>query len=1379
MFTVYHSNELEVLVELCIHLMQISRNKSGDPLLVHQFVVQRPEIFTYLKQTIALETGIAARIESQTIWKFVWEAGRAIMPNFPESSPFDRSPLTLNILSLFEQGDFSLKTPGSTEESLDQDLGFKDILDYITGHDYTPFDGDSLTEPLKNGTLDQALAPIYASEASKNDPSGLNATLETSVSLNSARTQGLNLPFIDNLKNDYASRRYALASRLASVYECYQIYRPDWILAWKNGDTSSWLGANPEANKVKNCRWIARLWHEYIIKNSAQGEEEWDRATAIASILTTLKNPSAQTLERIKTALPQDIYVFGASSLPPSAFDVLIALGHYINVHFMLCNPCREYWGDLASSLEVKKLRAIVSKRAVMKPNQTLGIDFSQTATDENSWLEKTMHYDKLTADCFNASFENLIAHPLLLSLGKQGRDMLSVLTEKMYSQGDDQVNEIFAFVPSVATDPKTPEPSLLKRLQADILNGRTEQDETGRYALNPTDTSVQIVGCAGKLREIQELYDAVLDAFMADPTLTPRDVVVMVPNLKSYVPYIRAVFAMNDTFVTKLRYRICDRSLKEENPCLKAVCRMLKLNDTPLTALELVDLLGNEQIMRQYGLTALDLPLIKKFVSNGNMVFGLESKDLMSTDEHLKLDENFAYTINAGLERELLGALMPKLENDEAVPYLTGIDSHGTEILGHLGCFVDDLNTFRAELEDISSQNLVGATGEDAWRKFVQRSIMFRFFKFADGEQEVLRTVSFAFSTLRDNMQHTKAQPPITLTLVRNLIEDAAAGQSEFSHFLDGSLNFCTFVPMRSIPFRHIFMVGLNDGDFPRNTESMSFDPIDQDFRKGDRSRRDDDRYMFMEGLTAAKESLYISYCARDQIKGTELNPSVVVNELVDYIIATTVRAGDEEEEPQKREQHVLAQVVKSATLNVFDDDNFKAGTANNRGQASCQVYWRGFDVHLNADESKVRTTTVNLPADRLEFKEKQCIGLNGFTSGRMLPSANGVLNIDVADLVSFYTKGPIPFFREKILGLYKEHEHPILKYENFTIENLVEFNFRVQMVTKNAQDFKESLLNAQLKGMLPAYQSGADYISYLEKIYASTNVSALREKFMGHNLTENVDIDLTLPLSENLGYWGELLHREVYPQSQNLKIHLTGLLTDVCFDEDEETLNCLNLWLGGERELRLVCSAALKFLLLAISNNHAISKVKIYHRGMIDDPLKVTLKKLEEKYLRELSFTVKEEAPQVLLKQLQLMVAAYLVGRVWPLPLLVRCKEYKAFRPKGKNGFMDSSPEAWSTFKKEFFNCLQVTKSDYNSPDLEAQEILGDGKQYEDLQANGSSMDTNDTKRCRDILRATFEMLQNLGLMWELSKAPKGKTKTTSKKSTRSRKNETAISA
>ena len=535
----------------------------------------------------------------------------------------------------------------------------------------------------------------------------------------------------------------------------------------------------------------------------------------------------------------------------------------------------------------------------------------------------------------------------------------------------------------------------------------------------------------------------------------------------------------------------------------------------------------------------------------------------------------------------------------------------------------------------------------------------------------------------------------------------------------------------------------------------------------------------MFMEGLTAAKESLYISYCARDQIKGTELNPSVVVNELVDYIIATTVRAGDEEAKPQTREQHVLDQVVKSATLNVFDDDNFKAGTANNRGQASCQVYWRGFDVHLNVDESKVRTTTVNLPADRLEFKEKLCIGLNGFTSGRMLPSANGVLNIDVADLVSFYTKGPIPFFREKILGLYKEHEHPILKYENFTIENLVEFNFRGQMVTKNAQDFKESLLNAQLKGMLPAYQSGADYISYLEKIYASTNVSALREKFMGHNLTENVDIDLTLPLSENLGYWGELLHREVYPQCQNLKIHLTGLLTDVCFDEDEKTLNCLNFWLGKERELRLVCSAALKFLLLAISNDHAISKVKIYHREMIDDPHKVALTEPQPKSLKELLFTVKEEAPQVLLKQLQLMVAAYLVGRVWPLPLLVRCKDYKACRPQKKDGFMDSSPEAWSSFKKCFFSYLRIVKSEYSSPDLEAQEILGDGKQYEDLQANGSSMDTNDTKRCRDILRATFELVQNFGLMWELSKTPKGTTKTTSKKSTSSRKKETAISA
>ncbi|MCD0217722.1 exodeoxyribonuclease V subunit gamma, partial [Enterobacter hormaechei subsp. steigerwaltii] len=74
---------------------------------------------------------------------------------------------------------------------------------------------------------------------------------------------------------------------------------------------------------------------------------------------------------------------------------------------------------------------------------------------------------------------------------------------------------------------------------------------------------------------------------------------------------------------------------------------------------------------------------------------------------------------------------------------------------------------------------------------------------------------------------------------------------------FLRGGITFCSMVPMRSLPFKVICLLGLNDGDFPRNTKAAVFDLIAKHPAKGDRARRDDDRYLFLEALISAREIL------------------------------------------------------------------------------------------------------------------------------------------------------------------------------------------------------------------------------------------------------------------------------------------------------------------------------------------------------------------------------------------------------------------------------------------------------------------------------------------------------------------------------------------
>ena len=106
-------------------------------------------------------------------------------------------------------------------------------------------------------------------------------------------------------------------------------------------------------------------------------------------------------------------------------------------------------------------------------------------------------------------------------------------------------------------------------------------------------------------------------------------------------------------------------------------------------------------------------------------------------------------------------------------------------------------------------------------------------------------------------------------------------------ARFLAGAVNFCTLMPMRAIPFRTVCLLGLNDGDYPRQTLDMSYDLIQRFPRCGDRSRRDDDRYLFLEALESARERLHLSYVGRSVQDNQPLEPSVLLSTLRDYICA------------------------------------------------------------------------------------------------------------------------------------------------------------------------------------------------------------------------------------------------------------------------------------------------------------------------------------------------------------------------------------------------------------------------------------------------------------------------------------------------------------
>lgn len=615
-------------------------------------------------------------------------------------------------------------------------------------------------------------------------------------------------------------RRLSLAVKIADVFDQYLLYRDDWLAAWERGELLD-LGAD-EA-------WQALLWREL----TKDGHPH--RARLLEDLLTRLYDSAALN------GLPERVLVFGISSLPPHHMRVLEGLARHTEVVIFALNPCREAWG------EIRDIRELAKQPQSAAANQELSPD---------DW-----YLD--------------VGHPLLASLGKQGRDFFDSLFSLASSEGSQEIG-------LYSEDNDLHDASLLQALQNDILRLRTRTAEE-RLPLREDDRSLELHIAHSPLREVEILHDQLLARFAAEPELTPDQVVVLTPDIERYAPYIEAVFAPREG-VPRVPFSLADRSLRAEIPLLEAFLSLLALPDSRFTAEEVLALLEQPAVARRAGIEAEDLTLLRDWLREAGVRWGRD-------DAHraqLGLPADAAFTWRQGLDRLLLGFAAPPQLAGLAAPLLgsnwplDALEGGRAQLLGRLAGFVERLAAL--------AQSLQRSRPLSEWAESLQLLIDQLFDEREAGDTLLL--LSKACAALQEQAVASGVERPIELALIRQQLTAALEQGSAASGFLTGAVTFCTMVPMRSLPFRLVCLLGLDDGALPRRTPAAGFDLIGQKPRRGDRARRLDDRYLLLETLLSARGGLYLSYVGRDPRSNAELPPSVLVSELLDVVDLTAVDA-------------------------------------------------------------------------------------------------------------------------------------------------------------------------------------------------------------------------------------------------------------------------------------------------------------------------------------------------------------------------------------------------------------------------------------------------------------------------------------------------------
>ena len=651
-------------------------------------------------------------------------------------------------------------------------------------------------------------------------------------------------------------RRFSSVAHMADLYDRYALHRPQMLLAWAGGEDGDGSGRALSPDGA----WQAELW-----RRLRERIPEPDLAQRTGAACARLRD------EPGLARLPARLSLFGLTRFPAGQLAVLRALASARDVHLFLLHPSPALWQAVAGH-----------RQAVVRRSE----DVTATLADNR----------------------------LLASWGQDSRELQLVVCA-----GDDPRADHHHPVERAAD-------TLLSRIQADVTADRTPPGaplpgaEDLRPLLDEGDRSVQVHACHGRARQVEVVRDAILHLLEDDPTLEPRDVIVMCPDIETFAPLIGATFGAGDALEaddelealpaelrpTDLRVRLADRALRQTNPVLGVVAGVIDLADKRLTASQVLDLADREPVRRRFRFDDDDLARMQEWVAATGIRWGLDAQHRAP----FKLDSLAAGTWRAGLDRVLVGIALteedPHLFN--GVLPLDDVESGAIDLAGRFAELIDRLQeacdalhgdqAIEAWLAALATATdaLTATRPRDAWQRAELQRLL----------DDVARESSAAGATT------------LALPEVRALLAERLQGRPTRANFRTGHLTICTLVPMRSVPHRVVCLLGLDDGVFPRKAPRDGDDLLLDDAHVGDRDSRTEDRQMLLDALLAARDRLIVTYTGKDERTNTPRPPAVPVGELLD-VVDRTVRTADA--------SAARTHVVVHHPLQPFDPRNFTSG--------------------------------------------------------------------------------------------------------------------------------------------------------------------------------------------------------------------------------------------------------------------------------------------------------------------------------------------------------------------------------------------------------------------------------------------------------------------
>ncbi|WP_255556578.1 exodeoxyribonuclease V subunit gamma [Methylococcus sp. Mc7] len=682
-----------------------------------------------------------------------------------------------------------------------------------------------------------------------------------------------------------AAMRFDLAQRLARLLEQYITYRPDWLAAWLGGQPAEGL---TEASREDEA-WQAALWRALMGEMGARQEHP------SAAFFRAVEALGPEAIRR--AGLPERAHLFCLPTIPPLYLDILGKLARWTELHLYVLNPCREYWFEIVDPKRLSYLAARGDALYRETGNRLLATWGQQTQAHIDLLFDKA---EGAVID--DARFEPPDRMGLLAAVQEAILDLRDPEPGSCASVAGDRSIEVHV-CHSLVRELEVLHDQLLAMLGGDSPHPNLTQEPIGIVGRISCGASAKFSFAALRVGSAALRVSAEVDALrlstlpvgsgeqsgaLREHPLKVSDILVVTPRLEEAAPLIDAVFGTAPP-ARRIPYTITGLRRTVENPAAAALLALLDLFASRCKASRVYEFLQRPLVHARFGLEPDDLERVHGWFRAAGIRWGLDGAHRKAAG----VPEVERHSFRDGLDRLFLGYAL----GDVPAPFdgrLPAADAEGSEslALGGFAHFVDTLDHWHRAWSTPAAP--------EAW---IERLNALAGDFLAETPETVtdLQEVREAIAALSRHWAEAGVTEAIAPDVVRAaleaLLDDPARGGLP-----SGRVTFTAMASLRSLPYRVVCVVGLNDGVFPSPDRPAEFDLIAQTPRRGDRQRRHDERNVFLDLLLAARERLYLSYTGRSVRDNAPLPPSTLLSELLDYVLPLVAAEGESPEEARRR---------------------------------------------------------------------------------------------------------------------------------------------------------------------------------------------------------------------------------------------------------------------------------------------------------------------------------------------------------------------------------------------------------------------------------------------------------------------------------------------